>query len=186
LAAEGKSPKTVKIYSEAVRYFAATYLLPNTGKTRWEQVSTEDVQRRMMWLLAGYSDATAHIEYRALRQFFKWLAAKDGLPDPMANLRGPRVTEKLVPFFTSIELSKLEKACHGSTFAQRRDAAILAVFRASGIRLSELAGIRCQDVDLELERGWPDRVLALRGRGPGGFAGAGHPARWALRWCGWS
>jgi site-specific recombinase XerD len=55
-----------------------------------------------------------------------------------------------VPFFTSVELSKLERTCRGNTFAQRRDAAILAVFRASGIRLSELAGIRCQDVDLEV------------------------------------
>jgi hypothetical protein len=33
LAAEGKSPKTVKVYTEAVRYFAATYLLPDRGKT---------------------------------------------------------------------------------------------------------------------------------------------------------
>jgi site-specific recombinase XerD len=149
LAAEGKSPKTVKVYTEAVRYFAGAYLLPDTGKTRWEQVSTEDVERWMVWLLAGYSDASAQIEYRALRQFFKWLAAEDGLPDPMVGLRGPRVTERLVPFFTSVELSELEKACRGNTFAQRRDAAIIAVFRASGIRLSELAGIRCQDVDLE-------------------------------------
>ena len=44
-----------------------------------------------------------------------------------------------MPFFTSGELSKLEKACRGNTFAQRRDAAILAVFRATGIRLAELA-----------------------------------------------
>ena len=37
---------------------------------------------------------------------------------------------------------KLEKACRGNTFAQRRDAAILAVFQATGIRLAEMAGIR--------------------------------------------
>jgi hypothetical protein len=28
-----------------------------------------------------------------------------------------KVTEKPVPFFTSVELSKLDKACRGSTFA---------------------------------------------------------------------
>lgn len=55
-----------------------------------------------------------------------------------------------MPFFTSEELSKLEGACRGDTFAQRRDAAIVAVFRASGIRLAEMAGIRRQDVDLEV------------------------------------
>jgi len=40
------------------------------------------------------------------------------------------------------ELSALRKACQGRSFADRRDAAILAVFEATGIRLSELAGIR--------------------------------------------
>lgn len=60
----------------------------------------------------------------------------------MARLRAPAIREKPVPFFTSVELSALEKACRGNTFAQRRDAAILSVFRATGIRLAELAGIR--------------------------------------------
>jgi integrase/recombinase XerD len=44
--------------------------------------------------------------------------------------------------FTSVELSALAKACHGNSFAARRDAAIIAVFTATGIRLAELAGIR--------------------------------------------
>ena len=34
----------------------------------------------------------------------------------------PKVTEKLIPVFTSGELSALEKACAGRSFAQRRDA----------------------------------------------------------------
>ena len=59
----------------------------------------------------------------------------------MAGLQSPPVTDKLVPVFTREELSRLEQACAGRTFAQRRDAAIIAVFKATGIRLSELAGI---------------------------------------------
>jgi site-specific recombinase XerD len=57
------------------------------------------------------------------------------------------VADKPVPLFTCVELSKLNKACQGNTFAQRRDAAILAVFRATGIRLAELAGIRYHHPD---------------------------------------
>ena len=60
----------------------------------------------------------------------------------MTGLRGPRVGEKLVLVFTSEELSALEKTCQGRSFAQRRDAAILAVLPATGIRAGELAGIR--------------------------------------------
>ena len=51
--------------------------------------------------------------------------------------------------FTSVELSRLERACRGRSFAQRRDAAIIAVFEATGIRLSELAGIRYDPEDAE-------------------------------------
>ena len=113
----------------------------------------------MAWLLDRYSAAYASNQYRALQQFFKWLAAEDQLPDPMAGLQPPRVTDKLVPVFTAEELTRLEQACAGRSFAQRRDTAIIAVLTATGIRLSELAGLRCGDVDL-----W-QREITVRGKG---------------------
>ena len=73
------------------------------------------------------STAYASNQYRALQQFFKWLAAEDQLPDPMAGLAPPRVTDKLVPVFTPGELTRLEQACAGRSFTQRRDTAIIAV-----------------------------------------------------------
>jgi site-specific recombinase XerD len=51
--------------------------------------------------------------------------------------------------FTSVELSALRRTCQGRSFEDRRDAAILAVFEATGIRLSELAGIRYDPADPE-------------------------------------
>jgi site-specific recombinase XerD len=166
LAAENKAAGTIRIYTEAPRWFAAVYLLGETDKTRWVQVDAEDVQRWVTWLLGSYSEAYARQQYRALRQFFLWLSAEDEIPDPMARLRAPAVREKPVPFFTSVELSKLDRACRGSTFAQRRDAAILSVFRATGIRLAELAAIRCDPddphrSDLDLDR----REVYVRGKG---------------------
>ena len=84
----------------------------------------------------------------------------------MTGLQPPRVTDKLVPVFTGDELSRLERACAGRTFAQRRDAAIIAVFRATGIRLAELAPLRYDrgdprrsDVDLR------QREITVRGKG---------------------
>jgi len=156
LAAEGKAAKTIQTYTEAVQWFAATCL---PGLADWEQVSSQDVQRWMVWLLDRYSSAYASNQYRALQQFFKWLAAEDQVPDPVAGLQPPRVSQKLVPVFTSQELTRLEQACAGRSFAQRRDTAIIAVFTATGIRLSELAGLRCSDVDL-----W-QREITVRGKG---------------------
>ena len=107
-----------------MRWFAAGYLLGQVGKTSWEQVSGPDIEQWMAQLLGRYSGAYASIQFRALRQFFKWLAAEDQVPDPMARLRAPKVAVREVPVFTSVELSALANACHGSTFAARRDAAM--------------------------------------------------------------
>ena len=166
LAAEGKSAKTVRTYTEAVQWFAAAHLLAQTSRTGWEEVDRQDVQRWMAGLLGRYSGAYASNQYRALQQFFKWLAAEEELPDPMAGLHPPKVTSKLVPVFTSQELSRLARACAGRSFAQHRDTAIVAVLTASGIRLSELAGIRhdpgdAQRSDVDL---W-QREITVRGKG---------------------
>ena len=165
LAAEGKAAKTIRNYAEAVQWFAAAHLLSDTCWTRWEQVSGPDIERWMVRLLGRYSHAYASNQYRALQQFFKWLAAEDEFPDPMARLHPPKVTGPLVPVFTSGELSALQKACAGRTFAQRRDTAIIAVFRATGIRLAELAAIRydpgdTQRSDVDLRQ----REITVRGK----------------------
>ena len=128
---------------------AAAHLLRATDKTRWEQVDAQDVQRWTVWLLGKFSEAYARQQYRALRQFFGWWPPRKSCPIRWRACGRLRSRDKPVPFFTSVELSALERACRGSTFAQRRDAAIMAVFRATGIRLSELAGIRYGDLDLE-------------------------------------
>ncbi len=166
LAAENKAAGTISIYTGAALWFAAAYLLGETDKTRWDQVDAHDVRRWVVWLLGSYSQAYARQQYRSLQQFFRWLAAEDEIPDPMAGLRAPAVRDKPVPFFSSVELSKLEQACRGGTFALRRDAAILSVFRATGIRLAELAGIRYDPGhpdrgDVDLDR----REIHVRGKG---------------------
>ncbi len=89
-AAEGKAAKTIRTYTEAVQWFAAAHLLGQTRRASWEQVDGQDIQRWMVHLLDRYSNAYASNQYRALQQFFKWLAAEDQLPDPMARLQPPR------------------------------------------------------------------------------------------------
>src|SRR6266571_1351204 len=166
LAAEGKAATTVRTYTEAVQWFAATRLLAKAGRTRWEEAGKQDVQEWIAWLLDRYSAAYASNQFRALHQFFKWLAAEEEIADLMAGLRPPHVPGKPVPVFTGKELLRLERACAGRSFQHRRDAAMIAVLRATGIRLSELAGIRYDpgdprrsDVDL-----W-HREITVHGKG---------------------
>ena len=45
MAAEGKAPRTIRNYTEAVRWLAAAYVLPETEKRRWQEVDTADLRR---------------------------------------------------------------------------------------------------------------------------------------------
>jgi site-specific recombinase XerD len=147
LAAEGKAGRTLHTYTGAVRWFAAAHLLRETDKARWEQVEREDLQRWTVWLLGEYSTAYASNQFRAVRWFLRWLALEEDRPDPTSGLRAPTARPRLVPVFTSEELSALRRACQGRSFGARRDAAIIEVLLATGVRRSELAGIRCDPGD---------------------------------------
>jgi integrase len=57
----------------------------------------------------------------------------------MAGMKPPRVPDRPVPVFAGDELSRLERACAGRGFQDRRNVAVL---KATGIRLSELAQLR--------------------------------------------
>jgi Phage integrase, N-terminal SAM-like domain len=126
LAAEGKAATTVRTYIEAVRWFAARRRAQD-GCTRWEEVGKQHVQEWIAGLLDCYSAAYASNQFRALQQFFKWLAAEEDIPDPMAGLRPPHVPDKPVPVFSGEELQRLERACAGRGFQDRRDAAVIVV-----------------------------------------------------------
>lgn len=70
LNAEGKSPKTVRVYIEAVQWFAAAHLLARGGKGDWSAVTADDVREWMVYLLETYSDSYANNQYRALQAPF--------------------------------------------------------------------------------------------------------------------
>lgn len=166
LNAEGKSPKTVRTYVEAVQWFAAAHLRVKARRTDWPDVAKDDVEEWIAHLLEIYSDSYANNQYRALQQFFRWFSEEEELPDPMARMTPPAVGVKVVPVFTAEELSQLSKTCKGRTFVDRRDQAIIELFKATGIRLSELAGIVFDpehpdrgDIDLE------HRELRVHGKG---------------------
>jgi integrase/recombinase XerD len=149
LRAEKKSPKTIRTYVEAAQWLAAEHLIPN-GIKFWSDVTARHVQEWTVTQLDRYSDSYASNQFRALQQFFKWLATEDPdepRPNPMANLKPPKVGDKLVPVFTVDELAALLATCKGGGLQNRRDYAVISLFRDAGIRLSELASLRLDDVN---------------------------------------
>ena len=201
LRAERKSAKTVRTYLEAAQWFAAGYLIP-AGLADWDEVKAKHVQEWIITLLGRYSDSYANNQFRALQQFFRWHATEDPdepRPNPMASLKPPS-RDKLVPVFTDDELAALLDTCKGGGFQNRRDYAIISLFKDTGARLSELAGLddgrrltarargrrhgqgrQAVDDQVHLRHGPRARPLPARARqaqdGPGGRAVAGSARR---------
>lgn len=99
-------------------------------------------------------------QFRALQQFFKWLTDEEELPDAEAGMKPPHVQDKPAIIFADGDLLRLERACAGRSFQQRRDATVIAMLRTTEMRPSELASIRYdprrRDIDL-----WTCHSLAV-------------------------
>lgn len=95
---------------------------------------------------------TAATRYRALQQFFKWLAEEGELPtNPMSGLRPPTIPDALPPILADDEIRRLLHACEGGDLLARRDAAIIRTLADTGMRCAELAGLSVEDIDLDAD-----------------------------------
>lgn len=109
----------------------------------------------------------AHKHYRNLRAFFYWLI-KEGertAPHPMVNVTAPTVPDKPPEVFSDEELRALLKVCSGTSFADRRDTAIMRVLMDTGIRVSGMAGMRYSEDPAESDVMLKQKQLRVRLKG---------------------
>jgi integrase/recombinase XerD len=145
LLAEGKAAKTIRTYLDAVKWFGAE----QAKVEDWSQVTARDIQRWVIHLRKHYSESYANNQYRSLQAYFKWYAVSENVDNPMWGMKPPKIRPKLVPILSEEELDTLLKAARGKTFRARRDTAILSLFKDTGMRLAELAGLSLDDVDVK-------------------------------------
>lgn len=154
LRADRKAEKTRRLYLGAVRLLQAHMVAAGVTEP------TKDAVRRF---LADRGEqvtaATTSLEFRALQQFFKWLAAEGEGVNVMLDLNPPAVPDKPVPVLSLDDLRLLLKTCDGTSFTDRRDTALIRLFADTGARLSEIVGAEVSDLDL---RG---RSLRIMGKG---------------------
>jgi site-specific recombinase XerD len=159
LRAANKSPKTIKSYTDTVRGFCL-FLVDNGMPTNIHALTREHVETYISEQVERYRPKTASIRFGDLQQFFKWaVEEREADHSPMVNMRRPQVPEEPPPVLASEEVRALLRACSGTGFEDRRDAAIIRLFIDSGMRLSELTGLSVDDVDLDL------RVAYVIGKG---------------------
>jgi len=98
----------------------------------------------------GLAAATVSRQISALRMFFRFLVAEGARQDePTRNMETPRPWRALPRCLSETEVEDLLAAVNLSTPRGLRDAALLELLYATGLRVSELLSLRLQDVNLE-------------------------------------
>ena len=98
---------------------------------------------------AGLSPKSLQRLLSSCRSLFRQLSREGAMAhDPLAGVRGPKVHRKLPVVLDVDEAATLVES--GGDGAQApRDRAMLELFYSSGLRLSELVGLRWSDLDLD-------------------------------------
>lgn len=152
----GLSPHTVRAYTGDLASLFGH--LTRVGEGDPGQVSLADLRTWLANQHAGGADrATLQRRAAGARAFFAWAARTGRLPaDPAAALRSPRVDRRLPPTVEPDQARRVldalaarvdEAGDDDDRAARRRDLAIVEVLYASGIRVSELAGLDTGDLD---------------------------------------
>ncbi len=96
----------------------------------------------------------------AIRSFYRYLLREQMIAvSPVAETSSPKLDKRLPSFLSADEVTRLLEAPDLSTPQGQRDRAILELLYASGLRVSELAGINIEQVNLSTHE------IRVRGKG---------------------
>ena len=158
------SPHTVTAYENDVATF-----LKHTSQIRQKPVDAlapADVEAFAIRAFLGelhqqrLSASSSARKLSAIRTFVKFLRREDLIEDdPSSLVAAPRKPETIPAHLSVNEMTRLLEMPDASTPLGRRDRAILELFYASGLRLSELVGLGIEDVNLSA------RMVRVLGKG---------------------
>jgi len=169
LLERGRSEKTVSAYESDLRQAAA--FLQRRGRRQWREVNAEDAAAWARQLTArGLAASSLARKLSALRMLARHLVAQGVRDDDFtALLDGPKVRRRLPATLSAEEIARILTAPGAGTAAALRDRAMLELFYSSGLRVSELAGLTLQQVNLEhgfvrvFGKGAKERVVPVGG-----------------------
>ena len=160
--AEGKSPKTVTWVVSSVGYFAKflspeqqdigtitgndlrRFIIALQGKLKFANHPYNKTQQ------AKLSSQSIETYCRGIRAFFGFLK-REGFTENnvIAKVKMPKVPEVVIPTFSEKEIAKLLSQTNRGTNEGFRDYCLLLTLIDTGIRLSELAELKADDIDYE-------------------------------------
>ncbi len=162
---KGHSAHTVKAYGRDLEAFVEFCGRHYGGEWTWASVDRigmrgflGEMQRR------GLSKRSAARALSAVRSFYRYLQEYHGAPNSIARAaRVPKLEKRLPTYMEREQTERLfawaEARAASDEFTALRDLAILELFYSTGIRLSELAGLTLETLDLLADQ------VRVRGKG---------------------
>jgi integrase/recombinase XerC len=172
----GASVYTQRNYRQALEEFARWQREERQGEAAWDELERDDFRAYLRFLgRKGLSRAATQLRFSALRTFYRFLIRHAVLESmPIKNLSMPKLEKRLPRFLTPQQMLDLlgapakllaarqEKKGPGRPISGevcRRDEAVLETIYSCGLRVSELCGLRVEDIDFH------EQLVRVRGKG---------------------
>ncbi len=156
----GLAAATVTGYLAVARVFLARWEQP--GGPGLGQLTAAPVTGFVLEECGRRSTAAAKVMVTGLRSLLRFLSLQGRISGPLASavpaVAGP-ASDGLPRACDAGTVAALLASCDTSTRAGRRDYAVLAALSRLGLRISEVAGLRLEDID------WHHGELEVRGKG---------------------
>ena len=173
----GASQYTQRNYGQALNEFCQWHVQERKEAPGWDSLQRDDFRAYLRFLgRQNLGRAAIHLRFSALRTFYKFLVRRGVVEaTPIKNLSLPKIGKRLPKFLTPQQMVDLLNAPMKTVAAgtegegsepdsfraviARRDVAVLETIYSCGLRISELCGLRTDDID------WGERLVRVRGKG---------------------
>ena len=173
IAEKGGSENTVAAYRNDLTQFSE--FVSHTSETDvaidWSQLTREQLIDFILFLREReYASSTVARKVAAIKSFFQFLVRVGRIAEsPAEDLDSPKVRKQLPQTLTPAEVARLlaQPLESGNSSKALRDTALLEILYATGMRVSEAAGLTLDDLDLQsgsvrcIGKGNKERVIPL-------------------------
>ncbi|MCK3686231.1 tyrosine-type recombinase/integrase [Maribellus sp. YY47] len=144
------SPHTAVAYKNDLDQFVDFYT-KMVGEFHVKEVDRDSLRSWLLQMIEqGLTPRSIHRKITSVKSFYNYLMREEIVDtNPAANLTLPKVRKKLPTFVDEQSLNHLldDGGVFDDTFSGIRDKLIVSLFYGTGIRLSELLGLKDRDVD---------------------------------------